>query len=136
LPKIKYFIGGSFQERIKPLFPSYLFVRFDLEDADHLKVVRYTRGVNKIIGGRSGPISIQKTVIETIRGRIGERGYIEQGMLLKQGDRVVVRRGVLRDLIGVLEKPMDDRGRVEILFKIVYHQMKAKVHVADLEKTT
>lgn len=140
LPKIKTFFqrsrngSGSVLDRIKPLFPSYLFVRLPLNDFNEFRTVKYTRGVHKLVGNPEGPIPITETIITIIRNRIGEQGYIEQGHFLKPKDRVVVKRGVLKDLIGILEKPMDDRGRVEVLFKIVHHQMHAKVFCGDLEK--
>lgn len=141
LPKIKTFYqamrrnGSSpFLERVGPLFPSYLFIHSNLENFHELRMIRYTRGVNKIVGAKSLPIPIQDEIVETIRQRIGMKGYIEQGALLKSGDKIVVKKGVLRDLIGILEKPVDEKGRVEVLFKIVHHQMRAKVYCGDIEK--
>ncbi|MDO8527697.1 MAG: transcription termination/antitermination NusG family protein [Deltaproteobacteria bacterium] len=140
-PKIKTFIrarGRSasllLSERVKPLFPSYLFINMNLDDYNGLRTIRYTRGVNKIIGDGEGPIAIGEELIDTIREKVGEKGFIEQGALLQPGDKVLVKRGVLSDLIGILEKPIDDKGRVEVLLKIVHHQMRAKIFVSDLEK--
>lgn len=138
LPKIKSFFrsrksGQEFDDRIKPLFPSYLFIRLGTEP-ENFRMVKYTRGVNKIIGSPAGPIPVDDTLIEVIQGRVGPAGYVEQGALLKTQDRVVVKRGVLKDLMGILEKPVDDKGRVEVLFKIVRHQMRAKIYCGDLEK--
>lgn len=140
LPKIKTFLRSrrkgieNFGDRIKPLFPSYLFVRLEPLSANEFRTVKFTRGVNKIVGSPEGPIPIQEEVVAVIRERVGAKGFIEQGAFLKTNDKVVVKRGVLKDLIGVLEKPMDDKGRVEILFKIVKVQMRAKVFCGDLEK--
>ena len=140
-PKIKIFSRtvrksetGPLAERIKPLFPSYLFVYSNLHNFDELRTLRYTRGVNKIIGDNGRPISLREEVIETIRQRVGKEGYIEQGAFLKPGDKVIVQKGVLRDLIGIMEKPIDEKGRIEVLFKIVHHQMRAKVYCGDVEK--
>lgn len=138
LPKIKTFFrarksGSEFVDRIKPLFPSYLFIRLGREP-ENFRVVKYTRGVNKIIGGEIGPIPVDDALVEVIQERVGVQGYVEQGALLKTQDRVMVKRGVLKDLIGILEKPVDDKGRVEVLFKIVRNQMRAKIYCGDLEK--
>ena len=130
LPKI------LISERIKSLFPSYLFLHSDLSDNNHFKTIRYTRGVNKIVGGTEGPIPIEDAIVEAIRERIGEKGYIEQGSLLKPGDKVIVKKGILKDLMGILEKPVDDKGRVEVFLKILNNQMKAKIHCKDLERLT
>lgn len=126
--------SGPPGERIKPLFPSYLFVRLSLENLGDFKTVRYTRGVNKILGGDNGPVAIDERVLQVIQNRVGERGVIEQQEFLKPGDKVVMKKGVLKDLIGILEKSVDEKGRIEVLFKIVHHQMRAKVYCGDLEK--
>lgn len=139
LPKIKTFFHttkeGTRQahDRIRPLFPSYIFIKLE-KAAQDFRMVKYTRGVHKILGGNEGPVSIPDAVITLIKSRVGERGIIEQGTFLKPQDKVVVKRGVLKDLIGILEKPIDDKGRVEVLFRIVHHQMRAKVYCGDLEK--
>lgn len=140
-PKIKAFLQTTRKngtnpllERIKPLFPSYLFICSDLQNFGELRMIRYTRGVNKIIGENGQPISLKEEVIDTIKQRMGMKGYIEQGALLRTGDKVVVKKGVLKDLIGILEKPVDEKGRIEILFKIVHHQMRAKVYCGDIER--
>lgn len=140
LPKIKTFFRSrkngaeSFADRVKPLFPSYLFIRLAPASFDDFRTIKYTRGVNKIIGGETGPIPVEETMIQVIQGRVGPKGYVELGAMLKAQDRVIVKRGVLKDLIGILEKPVDDKGRVEVLFRIVRHQMRAKVYCGDLEK--
>lgn len=140
LPRIKTFFHSNrensnlISDCIKPLFPSYLFIRLGMECFDDFRKIKFTRGVNKIIGDDEGPLPLPNEIIETIQTRIGARGFIEQGAFLKPQDRIIVKRGVLKDLIGILEKPMDDKGRVEVLFKIVHHQMRAKVYCGDLEK--
>lgn len=140
LPKIKTFFSTTrnnskiLSDRIKPLFPSYLFIRLQQDKWNDLRTIKYTRGVHKILGGLDGPVSIPFDIIQIIQERTGDRGFIEQGAFFKPKDKVLVKRGVLKDLIGILEKPVDDKGRVEVLFKIVHHQMRAKVFCGDLEK--
>ena len=48
--------NGKVIDRIKPLFPNYLFARMDL--GLHYYKVKYTRGVSKILGNGEGPIPI------------------------------------------------------------------------------
>jgi transcription elongation factor/antiterminator RfaH len=109
--------NGNMVQRIKPLFPSYLFARLDL--MLHFYKVKYTRGVSKILGSGEGPIPISETVIETIRDRIGEDNLVKLEDDFREGELVQVTSGPLKDLVGVFQKSMSTRGRVKILLSLI-----------------
>ena len=109
--------GGNMVQRIKPLFPSYLFARLDL--MLHYYKVKYTRGVSKILGSGDGPIAISERVIETIRDRMGEDNLVKLEDGLQEGDLVQVTSGPLKDLVGVFQKRMSTKGRVKILLSLI-----------------
>jgi transcriptional antiterminator RfaH len=67
--------NGRLMQRIKPLFPSYLFAKLDL--LPHYDRVKWTRGVRKILGNREGPLPISENVIKTIRERMGEDKFVK-----------------------------------------------------------
>ncbi len=119
--------------RLKPLFPSYVFINWDLESAERHHLAKYTRGVNKILGDKERPIPVSKEIIDIIRGRENEDGFIEQ-KTFKVGDQVKVRRGHLRDLIGILERPVSDSGRVAVLLQLFNRQMRVHLNCADIIK--
>ncbi|MGZ9148608.1 MAG: transcription termination/antitermination NusG family protein, partial [Candidatus Deferrimicrobiaceae bacterium] len=52
---------------IRPLFPSYLFVRFALEQ---LRTVRYTRGVARVISFGPEPQEVGDDIISAVRERM------------------------------------------------------------------
>lgn len=118
--------------KLKPLFPSYLFIRTNFEDI--YRLVRFTRGVSKVLGTGEGPQPIPDLIVETLRERTKDGSLIEQDLLFKVGDEVKVRRGILKDLVGMIEKNMPDTGRVKILFKWLNSTMRAVVKYTDLEK--
>jgi transcription elongation factor/antiterminator RfaH len=109
--------NGNMVQRVKSLFPSYLFARLDL--MLHFYKVKYTRGVSKILGSGDGPIPISEKVIETIRGRIGEDNLVKLEDDLHEGDLVQVTSGPLKDLVGVFQKKMSTKGRVKILLSLI-----------------
>jgi transcriptional antiterminator RfaH len=111
------FIGGKWVKRIKPLFPSYLFARFSL--GSHFAKVRWTRGVQKVLGTREGPVPISEAVIQIIRERMGEDRLVKLDDDLEEGSRVKVTQGPFKDLLGVFQKKMSDKGRVRILLDLV-----------------
>lgn len=119
---------------LKPLFPSYVFVNTDLQDPQRNRLVRFTRGVSRILGDEEGPRPVSEGIIETLRERTRDGFLIEQELLYKEGDEVRVKKGILMDLIGIIEKNIPDSGRVKILFKWLNGPMRAVLKCSELEK--
>ena len=117
LTKVHQYSGGKMVQRIKPLFPNYLFARLSLET--HYYKVKWTRGVNKILGSKTGPIPISEKVVQTIKNRAGEDNIIVLQDELKDGDAIQVTSGPLKDLMGVFKKEMSSRGRVKVLLSLI-----------------
>jgi transcription elongation factor/antiterminator RfaH len=134
LPLLKgyQYKGGKMVARIKPLFPNYLFAKLDVET--HYYKVKWTRGVNKILGGRSGPIPIAERVVETIRKRAGEDNLIELEDQLKDGDAIQVTSGPLKDLMGVFKKEMSSRGRVKVLLSLIGVEVPVQISRYQIKK--
>lgn len=135
-PKVKCMARGregADAVRSKPLFPSYIFVKWDLKDAERHQLVKYTRGVNRVLGDGERPVAISSEIIDLIRERVNGEGIIEQ-KLFSVGDSVKVRRGILKDLVGILERPVSDSGRVDVLLRIFNREMRAKLKCSEIEK--
>jgi transcriptional antiterminator RfaH len=130
LPKMRGIKGT------KPLFPSYLFVKANLTNPYIHRKIRYTRGVNKILGSQDEPQPVSESMIETLRKQTLDGSIIEQELLFKPGDRALVKKGLLNDLIGIIEKNLCETGRVRILFKWLNKTVRATIPFTDLEKVT
>jgi len=113
----RQYSNGKVIDRIKPLFPNYLFARMDL--GLHYYKVKYTRGVSKILGNGEGPIPISEKVIVTIRERMGEDNLVKLEDELTEGDVVEVTSGPFKDLRGLFQKKMSGKGRVKILLSLI-----------------
>lgn len=118
----------------KPLFPTYLFVRTNFDDPSIHRMIRYTRGVNRILGNVEGPQPISEIIIQTLMERTNSDGLLEQELLYRKGDEIIVKKGILKDLVGIVEKNLSDDGRVKILFKWLQGTFRAEVPYHDLEK--
>lgn len=121
-------------DRVKPLFPSYLFIHANFADPNVHQLIRYTRGVNKILGDSVGPRPIPEDLVRTLMDQTRDGSLIEQVLLLHAGDVVTVRRGILKDLVGIIEKNMPEAGRVKVLFKWFRSSMRAVLRYTDLER--
>jgi transcriptional antiterminator RfaH len=115
--KARHLRGGRMIQTIKPLFPSYLFARLDLDL--HYTKVKWTRGVSRILGNREGPVPVSEAVVRTIRNRVGKDELIELEEGMKEGDLVQVISGPLKDLLGVFQKKMSGKDRVRILLNLI-----------------
>lgn len=136
LPKICQLVRGVSRpvERTKPLFPSYLFTRCDLDNATTFRDVRYTRGVRRILGGNNHPLPVHESIIVAIREQVNKEGVLEQSLILKAGDRVRVRRGPLADLVGILKKPVSAAGRVRVLLDVYHKLIHAELFCSEVER--
>jgi len=120
--------------QIKPFFPGYEFVCFDFPS--QYRLVRYTRGVKKVVGNSEGPIPISEEVIHEIKAR-EINGLIE---LNKYGeepqveDEIEVMEGPFKGLRGIFKKELSDQERVMILLNYITYQGKLIIEKKKLKK--
>lgn len=102
----------------RPLFPGYLFARFS--PVRHLHAVRYSRGVNRVVGSGETPLPVEDEIIVAIRDRVDEDGWVQlEERCWKPGDIVTLQDGPLRGWTGIFERELDDRRRVVILLNAI-----------------
>ncbi|HID55290.1 TPA: hypothetical protein EYP37_02085 [Candidatus Poribacteria bacterium] len=116
----------------KPLFPRYLFVRFDPDSDPSWPSIRYARGVVRIVSfGENGtPTPVPEAVIEEIKSRQDDRGLIRLGRLPsdpKEGDRVRIADGPFKGLEGIFAEDLKDGERVIVLLSLMGRQVKVDI---------
>ena len=116
----------------EPLFPGYLFARFDAAAMTHK--IRYTRGVARVLGTLAGPTPIDDDVIGFIRDRVDGAGYVVPPPRLSAGDRVRIVAGPLKDLLAVFEAPLKASQRVRLLLAAVNGQVRLAIDDSLVEK--
>jgi transcriptional antiterminator NusG len=133
-PKIKCMsVSKGDKVKLKPLFPSYVFIHWDLANPANHHLVKYTRGVNKVLGEGGKVVPIGEDVIQTIKKRTMDGEIIEQ-KVFKVGDPIKVRRGHLKDLIGILDRPVSDSGRVSVLLNLFNRNLRVQMTCADISR--
>jgi transcription elongation factor/antiterminator RfaH len=123
---------GEVTYLVKPLFPRYIFARF--KASDFLHKVRYTRGVYSIVSFGDTPTAVSEEVISLIESRIDENGYVRLGDEIKPGDEVIVKDGLLKNLIGIFERDLKDADRVMILLNTVSYQVHVSLERAMIKR--
>ena len=124
--------NGKMVQRIKPLFPNYLFARLDLKL--HYYKVKWTRGVSKILGAGDGPIPISEKVVQAIREKVGKDNLVRLEEEWKEGDIVQITSGPFKELMGIFQKKMSDKGRVRVLLSLVGVDIPVQILQLQIKK--
>ncbi|MGD9562439.1 MAG: transcription termination/antitermination protein NusG [Pyrinomonadaceae bacterium] len=101
-----------------PLFPCYLFARFD--PARSLHTIQYTRGVRKVLHFGETLLRVEDDVVNNIRERMNSNDCVTLiGPELKDGHPVRITKGAFAGLKGILQRRMNDRKRVVLLLEML-----------------
>lgn len=124
--------NGKIEQVIRPLFPGYFFVAFDLERDYNL--VRWSRGVKKILSFGGYPTPVSEAVVEMIRKRTGQDGIVRRTGQFEPNDRIRIKWGPLKEFSGIFERWLPGRERVKILLNLIGYQPAIEIHYSLLEK--
>ena len=114
-------------DRIKeteaPLFPGYLFCRFNPQD--RLPILK-TPGVTQIVGYNHIPIPVDEAEINAIRRLISSGVPNQPCAFFQVGNRVRIETGALRGLEGVL---LELKGKRRLVLSITLLQRSVAVEI-------
>jgi transcriptional antiterminator RfaH len=117
-----------------PLFPRYLFCRFDL--APSYRAVRYAPDAINVVHLGEKPAVVDDQLIEELRGWAGEAlDVISIRPPLRPGDAVEIIDGPMRGLSAVILHSSDDRDRVAILLSILQHGAQMTISRSQIKKS-
>ena len=123
-----------YENKIKPFFSGYEFIYFDFPA--QYQLVKYTRGVKRVVGSRELPTPILEGVILEIKSR-EVNGLIEidkYGEEPEVGDEIEVMEGPLKGLRGIFKKQLTAKERVLILLNYVTYQGQLIIEKEKLKK--
>ena len=130
--RIKKYIRNKYREMIEPLFPCYLFAKF--EPNRYLWMITYTRGVKKVVGAKDAPWPVSEEVIDLIRCH-EEDGFVRLTCEdIREGDAVKVVDGPLSGIKGIFKSVIKGTERVILLLNALEYQARAIVERASLIK--
>ena len=116
----------------KPLFPGYLFCRFNKED-EILAHVRWTRGVKKLLPESVNPIPVEDEVVKAIQSLQQKDGVIRKQPFHKN-DQIRIARGPMKNILGLFDHWTSDDGRVKVLLNFINYQASVELHHSLVEK--
>ena len=112
------FIGETLKTKREFLFPSYIFVKFNLENYKWLKI-KYTHGVKKILSIGSIPSQIEKNFVENLKNFSNKEGRINSNFFLfKPKEKIIVTKGPFRKIFGEIISVVG-KNRIKVLLDFV-----------------
>lgn len=125
-------IGRVVRACIKPLFPGYLFARFN--PGLYLHLLRYCRGVCRVVSAGERPLPVEDDIISEIRQRIGGDGWVRlESRAWRPGEVVEIDEGPFRGCSAIFDHELDDQHRVVVLLKAI-HQARIVMEVNCLSR--
>lgn len=116
----------------QPLFPGYIFARFDAESDDSVLVKR-SAGVAYVLGYGGVPVAVPEGLVSAISRRV-EDGFIPPELQFSPGDRVHITDGPLKDLEAIFDRRLSPSGRSRVLIRIVSHYASVEIDESKLAK--
>ena len=116
---------------LAPLFPGYIFVKFDIK-VDRWLAVNSTRGVIRLVGPRlSAPSAVSADLIALLMSRCSGGILVKLPDYIRAGDRIQINAGPLAGQIAQIES-FDDRGRVKVLLNMLGAEHSVAVTASQL----
>lgn len=117
-----------------PLFPRYIFVQLDLENAPW-QAVNSTYGVGRLIAFGEKPAPVADAVIAEIREREREDGIIPLSDIVsfEPGEKVEITHGAFSDRTGIF-KCRSDKERVVVLLNLLGRDLTVAVDPDTVRK--
>ncbi|HEY2120388.1 MAG TPA: UpxY family transcription antiterminator [Candidatus Acidoferrum sp.] len=108
-----------------PLFPGYIFCRFDVQN--RLPILK-TPGMLQIVGYSRIPIPVDEIEIDAIQSVVASGLPNQPCAFLEVGDRVIVQAGPLTGLEGIL---VECRGKNRLILSINLLQRSIAVEISS-----
>ena len=130
-PKIeeRRYIRRKLQNVISPLFPCYVFVRFD--NPRDYRLIRYTKGVKTVVGPEHIPSVVPQGITDQIKKRMEGGAIRVQTVRFVRGEEVSIKAGPFEGLQAVFEKELKGSERVSILLKSINARVVVDPSILD-----
>ena len=130
IPKMKKLVRHAryIKNVLKPFFPRYIFVNFNI-DSHEWRKINYTRGVVKLISSNEKPIMIPELVVKELKLLENEQGFIDENYFstYKKGEELEIINGPLKGLFGIFDGLSEDL-RVKVLLNFMGRKINIPIH--------
>jgi transcriptional antiterminator RfaH len=116
----------------KVYFPCYLFARLDFGVTPRSSIA-WMPGIRRIVGTGDQPAIVADEIVDLVRRRLQGKEEVGYGNL-KQGDRVRITSGPLRDLDAVFDQPLSSAQRVRILLAVMGRMTPVEIDASEIQR--
>ena len=116
---------------IEPLFPGYLFARFD--PAEFQATIRSTRGVLHLVSREGRPVDVAQAVIDELNALGPEAILSMLDEELKVGAKARVIRGIFTGAEGEIIRLASPQKRIALLLSILGSNQPVELPLDDVE---
>ena len=122
--------SSKFINHLEPLFPGYLFAQVS-KNSPEVKVLNYTRGVNKIISFTDRYHPLKKSLIENLRLHCDADDVFSHEFSFKLGDRVKIEHGPFTSFFGKIISAKSSL-RVQVLLEFLSFNARTEISTANI----
>ena len=122
--------NGKFVTAMRPLFPGYIFVAFDVARG-FWRTVNSTYGITQLVSFGKEPTAVPLDLVSQLMLRCDAKGKLLPSKLLKPGDQVTLTKGPFANVVATVEKIEPDR-RIWVLMEIMGGQTRVAVGADQL----
>ncbi len=136
LPEITTTTSQKTQRRV-PFFPSYLFIRVDLQ-VDNPALWRWVPGVIRLVSYGDRPVAVPDEIINLIGKKLAELDVKtpNPNHQLKPGDMVKITSSPFKDMLAIFEGPTTPSDRVYVLLTSLNNSVRLRITPSGLEKVS
>lgn len=116
---------ATFATQLRPLFPGYLFVAFNIF-AGNWRAVNSTQGITRLVSFGKEPTAVPLDIVSQLMLRCDRDGRLLPPKRVQPGDRVTISSGPLADFVATVETIAPDR-RVWVLLDLMGGQTRVAV---------
>lgn len=129
---VEKMLRGKRQTVKEPLFPSYVFIRFDFEVGPTFTTVRSTRGVVDFIRFGAVPKEIQGDLIFELKQIEKNTSDISDESLPEKGQEIAVKSGQFSGVKAIFQES-DGEARSIMLVKMISKVIPVSIDNKDLD---
>lgn len=132
--EVEKILRGKRQIKNEPLFPSYIFVRFDFELGPTFTTVRSTRGVVDFVKFGAHPKELESDLIDELK-LLEQEGHQTKSLasnLPKPGETIKVKSGQFAGIEAIFQE-QDGETRSIMLVKMISQTVPVSIENSDLE---
>ena len=122
--------NGKYVTAMRPLFPGYIFVAFDVTRG-FWRTVNSTYGITRLVSLGKEPTAVPLDLVSQLMLRCDANGKLLPPKLLKPGDQVMLTKGPFANFVAEVETIAPDR-RVWVLMEIMGGQTRVAVGADQL----